>query len=99
MRFSHLNHTILPSLEGVTTNDSSIRLLPHRFPRNLQSAHFTTFIKNGQFQRRGVVLSLCQESLYPARAGERYTVHVHYQPDPVLRDLWGCVYLECGGSV
>jgi hypothetical protein len=48
---------------------------------------------------RGCGLYSLEESFFSARAGEHYTIHVHYQPDPVLRDLWGCVYLECGGSV
>jgi hypothetical protein len=47
----------------------------------------------------GVALYSLEESFFQVHKGERYTLRVHYRPDPTLRAHRGFVYLRCGGSV
>jgi hypothetical protein len=83
---------------GFEVRDSQGRLVAHaEKPLGQLTWSTPSGVSNGH--RGGWALYADGESFFRVHKGERYTIRIHYRPDPAFRACQGFVDLECGGSV
>jgi hypothetical protein len=83
---------------GFEVRDSEKRLLAHA-EKPLGQLTWSTPLGVSSGHGGGWALYAFDDSFFCVHKGERYTIRVHYRPDPAFRASQGFVYLECGGSI